>query len=235
MSARTAVVTGGGRGIGAATVARLLKDGHRVAALSRGGQAPEGAMALRCDVTSGAEVETALVAVVAELGPIEILVSNAGTTRDGLLLRQTEADFDDQVDVHLKAAWRLSKAVVPAMMRARHGRLIYVSSVVASTGSGGQTAYAAAKSGLLGLARSLAREVGSRNITANVVAPGLIDTELTAQLPAARRDSIEAAIALGRPGTPEEAAAAIAFLAGDDAGYVTGALLPVDGGLGMGA
>lgn len=234
MSARTAIVTGGARGIGAATVTRLLKDGHRVAALSRSGAAPDGALAVSCDVTSAASVETALAAVVAELGPIEILVNNAGTTRDGLLLRQNEDDFDDQIDIHLKAAWRLSKVVLPGMMRGRHGRLIYVSSVVASTGSGGQTAYAAAKSGLVGLARSLAREVGSRNITANVVAPGLIDTEMTAHLPEARRDNIEAGIPLGRPGTVDEAAAAIAFLAGDDAGYVTGVLLPVDGGLGMG-
>lgn len=233
-TARTALVTGGARGIGAATATRLLRDGHRVATLSRSGGGPDGAVTRACDVTSAEEVADALASIVEELGPIEILVNNAGTTNDGLLLRQSEADLVGQLDIHVVAAWRLTKAVLPRMIRARFGRLIYVSSVVAATGSGGQTAYAAGKSALVGLSRSLAREVGSRGVTANVVSPGLIDTDMTSGLGADRRGTLAANIALGRSGAADEVAAMIAFLAGDDASYVTGAVLPVDGGLGMG-
>jgi len=233
-TARVAVVTGGARGIGAATAEHLVKDGYAVASLSRSGDGPDGSLALVCDVTDGDAVTAALRRVNCELGPVTTLVSNAGTSRDGLMLRQTEADLEDQLQTHLVAAWRLSKAVLPTMLKARRGRVVYVSSVSAVMGSGGQTAYAAAKSGLVGLARSLAREVGPRGITVNVVTPGLIETDMTRALTDDQRSRITGQVALGRQGTPDEVAALVSFLCGDAAAYVTGAVVPVDGGLGMG-
>ncbi len=230
---RSVLVTGASRGIGAAIAERLLAEGNQVAGLSRSGEAPAGVLGLAADVTDAEAVDLALKTAVEAHGPIEILVSNAGITRDGLMLRQDVGDLQELLDVHLVSAWRLTKAVMPKMLRAKHGRLIYVGSVVGDAGSGGQIAYSAAKSGLVGLARSTARELGPRGITANVVTPGLIETDMTAEL-GARKDQLIDAVPLGRPGLAQEVAAVVAFLASDDAGYVTGAVIPVDGGLGMG-
>ena len=234
MTDRSVLVSGGSRGIGLAVAQRLRRQGHRVAVLSRKGEATEGLVGIACDVRDPDQI-TAAVAQAAEAhGPVEVLVSNAGMSVDRLLLRLDDAELLEQLETNLLAAVRLSKAVAPAMARGRFGRLIYVGSVVGSTGSPGQVAYATSKAGLIGLARSIARELGVRSVTANVVAPGPIDTDMTAALTDARRASIAAAIPLQRFGTAEEVAAVVAFLAGDEAGFVTGAVVPVDGGLGMG-
>jgi 3-oxoacyl-[acyl-carrier protein] reductase len=195
---------------------------------------PEGLLGVRCDVTSQSEVDAAFARVEAELGPVEVLVSNAGITRDGLLLRMSEADFTDVLEANLVGAFRVCKRATQGMIRARRGRIVLVSSVVAMLGSGGQTNYAASKAGLVGFARSLAREVGSRGITVNVVAPGPVDTDMTAALSPERMAELVAAVPLGRTATPDEIAGVVAFLASADAAYVTGAIVPVDGGLGMG-
>jgi NAD(P)-dependent dehydrogenase (short-subunit alcohol dehydrogenase family) len=230
---RTVLVTGASRGIGLTTARAFAADGHRVAVTSRSGDV-DGLFTVACDVTDPAAVEAAVEAVEAELGPVEVLVSNAGITKDGLLARMGEDDFASVIDTNLTASWRLSKLVTRRMMRARWGRLIYVSSVVGLMGGPGQANYSAAKAGLVGLARSIARELGSRGITANVVAPGPIATDMLAELSEERQADIAAAVPLGRTGTADEVAAAIRFLASDEAAYITGAVLPVDGGLGMG-
>ena len=201
---------------------------------SRDGTAPDGIAAVRCDVTDPAAVETAFTAVEEAQGPVEVLVANAGITRDALLLRMSEEDFDAVVDTNLAGAFRVAKRATRGMLRARSGRLIFVSSVVGLLGSAGQANYAASKAGLVGLARSLARELGSRSITANVVAPGFVDTDMTAALPEERRTEILGSIPLGRYAAPDEVAATVVWLASDAAAYITGAVIPVDGGLGMG-
>lgn len=233
---RVVLVTGGSRGIGLATARAFAAEGHRVAVTYR--TAPpedaDGLLCVPCDVTDPDQVEAAFTTVEAELGPVEVLVSNAGITHDGLLVRMGEEDFTSVVDTNLAGSYRVAKRAVTKMMRARWGRVIFLSSVVAHLGSAGQANYAAAKSGLVGLARSMAREFGSRNITVNVVAPGPIATAMTDALPEERQALITAVVPLGRFGTTEEVASTIAFLASDEAAYITGAVIPVDGGMGMG-
>jgi NAD(P)-dependent dehydrogenase (short-subunit alcohol dehydrogenase family) len=231
--ARTVLVTGGNRGIGLAVARAFAAEGHKVAVTYRS-DPPEGFVAVRCDVTSAEEVDRAFTAVEEELGPVEILVSNAGVNADQLLLSMKEEAWTSVLDANLSGAYRVARRATPKMIRSRWGRMIFVSSVVAFSGSPGQANYAASKAGLVGFARSLAREIASRGVTVNVVAPGFVDTDMTAALPRARRDEILGQVPLGRMATPEEVASAVLFLASEGSGYVTGAVLPVDGGLGMG-
>lgn len=231
---RTVLVTGGNRGIGKAVAERLLADGHRVAVTHRGSGAPEGLFGVHCDVTDPESVDAAFTAVEAELGPVEVVVSNAGITDDTLLMRMKDEQFTRVVEANLAGAFRVAKRASRGMLRARAGRLIFIGSVVGQSGTAGQVNYASSKAGLIGMARSLTRELGSRNITANVVAPGFIDTDMTAGLDDKTQELAVAAIPLGRKGSAEDVAGAVSFLAGDDAGYISGAVLPVDGGMGMG-
>lgn len=235
--ARSVLVTGGNRGIGRAIAERLLADGHKVAVTTRAsssGSAPEGALVVECDITDSASIDAAFSTVEEAHGPVEVLVANAGTNKDTLLMRMSEADFAGVVDANLNGAFRLAKRANRAMLRARFGRVIFIGSVVGLAGTAGQANYAASKAGLVGLARSIAREVGSRSITANVVTPGFIDTDMTAQMPENVREQALAAIPMARYGRPEDVAGAVSWLAGEDSAYVNGAVIPVDGGLGMG-
>lgn len=231
---RSVLVTGGNRGIGLAVARAFAADGEQVAITYRSGEPPAGLRGVRCDVTDAAQVDRAFGEVEEAQGPVEVLVANAGITRDQLLLRMAEEDFTTVLDTNLTGAYRVARRAARGMLRARSGRLIFISSVVGLLGSAGQANYAAAKAGLVGLARSLARELGSRSITANVVAPGFVDTDMTAALPADRREQILGQVPLGRLATADEVAGVVRFLAGDAAAYITGAVVPVDGGLGMG-
>lgn len=232
--ARSVLVTGGNRGIGLAIARAFADQGDQVAVTHRGSGAPDGLLGVRCDVTDEASVDAAFTEVEQAHGPVQVLVSNAGVTDDTLLMRMAEEQFTRVLDANLTGAYRVSKRAARGMLRARAGRMIFISSVVGLTGSAGQVNYAASKSGLVGLARSIARELGSRSITANVVAPGFVDTDMTAELGEKRQREILGQIPLGRIATPTEIAAAVTWLASDAAGYVTGAVIPVDGGLGMG-
>ena len=231
---RSVLVTGGNRGIGLAIARRLAAGGDQVMVTSRSGDPVPGLSVVRCDVTDTASVDAAFTQAETRHGPVEVLVSNAGITQDQLLALMKEEDFAGVVDTNLTGAYRVARRAVRGMMRLRRGRLIFLSSVVGLLGSPGQANYAASKAGLVGLARSLARELASRNITANVVAPGFVDTDMTAALPEERKKDILAGIPLARYATPDEVAGVVAFLAGEDGGYITGAVIPVDGGLGMG-
>ncbi|MGH3322527.1 MAG: 3-oxoacyl-[acyl-carrier-protein] reductase [Streptosporangiaceae bacterium] len=231
---RSVLVTGGNRGIGRAIAQAFADAGDDVAVTYRSGEPPEGFLGVRCDVTDSEQVDAAFSAVEDAHGPVEVLVANAGINRDTLLLRMGEQDWDDVLATNLTGAFRVARRAAKGMLRQRRGRVIFISSVVGLLGSAGQVNYAASKSGLVGMARSIARELGSRNITANVVAPGFVETEMTAELPEAKRDEYKAQIPMQRYGSVQEVAGVVRFLASDAAAYVTGAVVPVDGGLGMG-
>ena len=232
---RNVLVTGGNRGIGLAIATAFAEAGDRVVITNRSGEPPQGLQAVRCEVTDSASVDAAFDEAEKLLGgPIEVLVANAGITRDTLLMRMSDEDFDDVINTNLAGAFRCARRASKGMIRQRKGRIILISSVVGLYGSAGQTNYAASKSGLVGLARSISRELGGRGITANVVAPGFIDTEMTAELSEDLRKTYLASIPAGRFASPEEVAQVVRFIASVDAAYVTGAVIPVDGGLGMG-
>ena len=231
---RSVLVTGGNRGIGLAIAEAFLGLGDTVAVTSRSGGGPDGALHLTCDVTDPAAVEQAFVDAEAAHGPVEVLVANAGITADTLILRMSEDDWGSVIETNLTGTFRLAKRAAKGMLRLRRGRIILISSVVGLLGSAGQVNYAASKSGLVGIARSLTRELGSRSITANVVAPGFIETDMTAVLTDDQKASIMGQVPLQRYGTVEEVAAAVTWLASPGGSYVSGAVIPVDGGLGMG-
>jgi beta-ketoacyl ACP reductase len=232
--ARSVLVTGGNRGIGLAIAQRLHADGHKVAVTHRGSGAPDGLFGVVCDVTDSASVDAAFKEVEEKQGPVEVLVANAGITDDTLLMRMTEDQFQRVIDANLTGAFRVAKRANRAMLRARWGRMIFLSSVVAMAGGPGQINYAASKAGVIGMARSITRELGSRSITANVVSPGFIETDMTAELSDDLRSKAKEFIPLQRLGQPEDVAAVVSFLAGPDSSYVSGAVIPVDGGMGMG-
>jgi len=234
MADRVVLITGGNRGIGRAIAEAFIEAGHRVAVTARTGDGPEGALTVRADVTDAASLDAAFAEVEARLGPVEVLVANAGITKDTLLLRMSDEEFESVVDTNLGGAFRVVKRAAKGMLRAKWGRVILISSVVGLLGSAGQINYAASKSGLIGIARSLTRELGSRGITANVVAPGFIETEMTAELSPELQAQYRSQIPAGRFATPQEVARVVLWLAGDDAAYISGAVIPVDGGLGMG-
>jgi 3-oxoacyl-[acyl-carrier protein] reductase len=231
---RVVLVTGGNRGIGRAIAERFVSEGYKVAVTARSGEGPEGTLTVRADVTDAAALDAAFTEVEATLGPVEIVVANAGITKDTLLLRMTEDDFDSVIATNLGGTFRVVKRASKGMLRARWGRVILISSVVGLYGSAGQINYAASKSALVGFARSLTRELGARGITANVIAPGFIETDMTSSLPEATQAEYKKNIPAGRFATTDEVAAVVTWIASDDAAYISGAVIPVDGGLGMG-
>lgn len=231
---RSVLVTGGNRGIGLAVGHRLAKDGHRVTVTHRDSGGTEGLFGVSCDVTKPDSVAMAFDAAEREHGPVEVVVANAGIVEDTLLMWMGDDQFAKVLEANLAGAFRVAKRACPSMLKARWGRLIFLGSVVGLAGSGGQANYAASKAGLIGLARSIARELGSRCVTANVIAPGFIDTDMTSALGDRRRARLLDAIPAGRVGHPDDVASAVSFLASDDSGYINGAVIPVDGGLGMG-
>lgn len=231
---RSVLVTGGNRGIGLAIATAFQQLGDDVAITYRSGEPPAGFFAVRCDVTNTADVDAAFATIAEHQGPVEVLVANAGITRDTLLLRMSDEDFTEVLDANLTGSFRAARAATKAMLRARRGRIVFISSVVGLTGSAGQVNYAASKAGLVGMARSMARELGSRSITVNVVSPGFVATDMTSELPEDRKAGILAQVPLARYAEPAEVANAVVFLASDAAAYITGAVIPVDGGLGMG-
>ena len=233
-TSRTVLVTGGNRGIGKAIAEEFIKAGYRVAVTVRSGEGPAGSLSVKADVTDPASLDAAFAEIEEKLGPVEILVANAGITKDTLLMRMTDEDFEDVLNTNLTGSFRVLKRATKGMMKAKFGRVIFIGSVVGLLGSAGQVNYSAAKSGLVGMARSLTRELGGRGITANVVAPGFIDTDMTAELSEEVQNQYKAKIPAGRFASPEEVAKVVVWLSSDDAAYISGAVIPVDGGLGMG-
>lgn len=231
---RTVLITGGNRGIGYAIAEAMVAAGHRVAVTARNGEGPKGTLSVVADVTDSASLDTAIAQVEEKLGPIEVIVANAGITRDTLLMRMSDEDFEDVVNTNLTGVFRVVKRVTKSMLRAKYGRVILIGSVVGLLGSAGQVNYSATKSALVGIARSITRELGTKNITANVIAPGFIDTDMTAELGEELAAKYRSQIPAGRFATPEEVAKVVAWVASEDASYISGAVIPVDGGLGMG-
>lgn len=234
MTLPIALITGGNRGIGLAIATELKAQGFEAVITYRSGTPPEGFSAVQMDVTSTQSVEEAFSRIEKEFGVPEVIVANAGITKDALVMRMSDEDFIDVIDANLTGAFRVVRRATRGMLKLKRGRIIFVGSVVGSIGSAGQVNYSASKSGLIGMARSFARELGSRGITANVVAPGFVETDMTADLDAKRRDQIAASVPLGRFCSAEEIAGVVAFIASDKASYITGAVIPIDGGLGMG-
>ncbi|GAA1568111.1 3-oxoacyl-[acyl-carrier-protein] reductase [Kribbella sancticallisti] len=232
--ARSVLVTGGNRGIGLAIATAFKEAGDQVAVTYRSGEPPEGFLGVKCDVTDAEQVEAAFDTIATEHGPVEVLIANAGMTRDTLLLRMSDDDWDAVIQTNLTGSFRVAKRAAKGMLRLRRGRIVFISSVVGLLGSPGQVNYAASKSGLIGMARSMARELGSRGITANVVAPGFVETDMTAVLPEETQKQYLSQIPLGRFGSTDEIAKAVRWIASEEAGYITGAVIPVDGGIGMG-
>lgn len=231
---RTVLITGGNRGIGFSIAERMIADGHRVAVTARAGAGPEGSLTVRAEMTDAASIDAAFTEIESSLGPVEVIVANAGITKDMLLLRMSEEDFSEVIDTNLTGTFRVVKRAAKGLLRARFGRVILLSSVVALYGSPGQINYSSSKAGLVGFARSLTRELGGRGITANVIAPGFIETDMTAALPEDQQKKYLDSIPAGRFGQVDEIAGVVSWLAGDEAGYISGAVIPVDGGLGMG-
>jgi 3-oxoacyl-[acyl-carrier protein] reductase len=231
---RSVLVTGGNRGIGLAIAKGFAANGDKVAITHRSGEVPEGLFGVKCDVTSAEDVERAFGEIEAQHGPVEVLIANAGITRDTLLLRMSDEDFAAVLDTNLVGSFRVAKRASKGMLRLKRGRIVLISSVVGLSGSAGQANYAASKAGLVGFARSVAREIGSRGITCNVVAPGFVETDMTAVLSEDRKKEILKQVPLNRYASVDEIAGVVRFLASEDAAYITGAVIPVDGGLGMG-
>jgi 3-oxoacyl-[acyl-carrier protein] reductase len=234
MTARTVLITGGNRGIGRAIAEEFIAGGHRVAVTVRSGEGPAGALSVVADVTKPDSLDSAIAEVEEKLGPIEVLVANAGITKDTLLMRMTDEEFEAVVDTNLNGVFRVVRRATKSMIKNRFGRVVLIGSVVGLLGSAGQVNYSATKSALVGMARSITRELGGRGITANVVAPGFIDTDMTAELSEALQDEYKKKIPAGRFAAPSEVAKVVAWLSSDDAAYISGAVIPVDGGLGMG-